>query len=401
MAPLSVDEALARILADVGPLESEFAPIAVAHGRTLAAPLAAKRTQPPFDASAMDGYAVRAADIAKLPVKLTVIGTSAAGRRFKGGVGSGQAVRIFTGAPVPEGADAIIIQENSRRIGDQVELTEIHVDPDHIRRRGMDFAEGQTIFEANRRLNARDVTLAAAMGHAEVSVRRRPKVAILATGDELVFPGVAPGEDQIVCSNPYGLAAMVEQAGGEARQIGIAADNPESLNQKLNEARDADIFVTTGGASVGEHDIVASVLQEQGVTLDFTSVAIRPGKPLLFGRLGRMRVLGLAGNPVSSLVCGRVFLVPLIRRMLGLEALDFARARARLGADMPANGPRQHYARARLERDSGGALLAWPARSQDSSLLSPLAEADGLVVQPPHGPPWPAGREVDVLMLDF
>ena len=401
MAPLSVDEALARILAGVEPLETEPAPIAEAHGRTLAAPLAATRTQPPFNASAMDGYAVRAADIARLPVSLDVVGTSAAGRRFKGSIGEGQSVRIFTGAPVPAGADAIVVQENTHRIGDRVEVTDNRIEPGYIRPCGFDFVAGQTLLDATRPLNARDVALAAAMGHAEVLVRRRPRVAILATGDELVPPGVTPGVDQIICSNVYGLAAMIEQAGGEARLIGIAADNRASLESRLKEARGADILVTSGGASVGEHDIVAPVLRECGAALDFTTVAIRPGKPLLFGRLGGMRVLGLAGNPVSSLVCGRVFLVPLIRRMLGLEALNFARTRARLASGLPANGPRQHYARAKLKLAENGALFAWPARSQDSSLLSPLADADGLIVQPPNEAAWPAGREVDVLLLDF
>jgi molybdopterin molybdotransferase len=401
MALISVDEALTRILAGVEPLETEAVPIALAHGRALAAPLAATRTQPPFNASAMDGYAVRAADIASLPARLEVVGTSAAGRRFKGQVGSGQAVRIFTGAPVPEGADAIVIQEHAARSGDQVELTDNRTDPGHIRPRGFDFVAGQTLLDASRPLNARDVALAAAMGHGQVPVRRRPRVAVLATGDELVAPGVTPAEDQIVCSNAYGLAAMVGQAGGEARFIGIAADNRASLEGKLREAQGADILVTSGGASVGEHDIVAPVLQGCGAALEFTTVAIRPGKPLLFGRLGRMCVLGLAGNPVSSLVCGRVFLVPLIRRMLGLEAVHFARARARLAAGLPANGSRQHYARARLKPGDDGVLLALPARSQDSSLLFPLAEADGLIVQPSNEPAWGAGKEVDVLLLDF
>jgi molybdopterin molybdotransferase len=401
MALISVDEALTRILAGVEPMEIETTTVATAHGRALAAPLAATRTQPPFNASAMDGYAVRAADIASLPVRLRIVGTSAAGRRFRGYVGSGQAVRIFTGAPVPEGADAIVIQEHAVRSGDEVELTDNRIDPGHIRPCGFDFVAGQTLLDASRPLNARGVALAAAMGHWQIPVRRRPRVAVMATGDELVQPGVAPGEDQIICSNAYGLAAMIAQAGGEALFIGIAADNRASLEGKLQEAHGADVLVTTGGASVGEHDIVAPVLEGCGATLEFTAVAIRPGKPLLFGRLRGMRILGLAGNPVSSLVCGRVFLVPLIRRMLGLEALGFARARARLGAGMPANGARQHYARAKLKPDDDRVLLAWPVRSQDSSLLFPLAEADALIVQPPNEPAWDAGREVDVLLLDF
>jgi len=401
MAPIGVDEALARILKDVEPVEVETVPIALAHGRTPAAPLAATRTQPPFNASAMDGYAVRAADIATLPVLLKVIGTSAAGRRFKGRVGAGEAVRIFTGAPVPDGADAIVIQEHTKRTGDLVEVADNRVDPAHIRPRGFDFVAGQTLLDASRPFNARDVALAAAMGHAEVVVRRRPRIALLATGDELVAPGVAPEEDQIVCSNAFGLSAMVTQAGGTPRFLGIAADTRASLEEKIGAAEGADVLVTSGGASVGEHDIVAPVLEALGARLEFTTVAIRPGKPMLFGRLGHMRILGLAGNPVSSLVCGRVFLVPLIRRLLGLEAADFARMRARLASGLPANGPRQHYARAKLKAGKDGTLLALPARSQDSSLLFPLAEADALIVQPANEPAWSAGREVEVLMLDF
>lgn len=401
MAQVSVEHALERILAGVSPLESEPAPITEAHRRTLAEPLVATRTQPPFNASAMDGYAVRAADIARMPATLKVIGTSAAGRRFKGSVGAGEAVRIFTGAPVPEGADAIAIQENARRSGDRVEITDNSIDPGHVRPQGFDFLEGQTLLKAGRQLTARDVALAAAMGYALVPARRRPVVAILATGDELVPPGIVPNEDQIVCSNPYGLAALVEQAGGESRLMGIAPDDRAALARMLRMAEGADILLTAGGASVGDHDIVAPVLRECGADIEFTTVAIRPGKPLLFGRLGATRVLGLAGNPVSSLVCGRVFLVPLIRKLLGLEPLAFARVRARLGSNLPRNGPRQHYARARLQPGSHGALTALPARSQDSSLLFPLAEADALIVQPPNEPAWLAGREVEVLLLDF
>ena len=399
--PLSVSDALARILDNVGALETERVPIAAAHGRTLAAPLAARHTQPPFDASAMDGYAVRGADIASYPARLKVIGESAAGRGFHGEVRPGQAVRIFTGAPVPAGADTIVIQENTTRDGETVVVGEGELDPGYIRKRGFDFKEGQVLLSAPRRLNAREVTLAAAMGHGEVPVRRRPRVAILATGDELVLPGTRPQGDQIVCSNPFGIAAMVEGAGGEAVQLGIARDTKAALRAKLEEATGADIVVTIGGASVGDHDLVGPVLGEMGVAIDFWKIAMRPGKPLMFGMRGSQRFIGLPGNPVSSLICGRVFLVPLVRKLLGEGETDFARRTARLSSDMGANGPRQHYARAVLEPVAGGSASVSPVRSQDSSLIAALAQSNCLVVQPPHAPRWPAGTEVEVLLLDF
>jgi molybdopterin molybdotransferase len=374
----------------------ETVPIAAAHGRVLATPLAAQHTQPPFNASAMDGYAVRAADVATLPARLEVIGESAAGRGFHGRIGEGQAVRIFTGAPVPDGADAIVIQENTTRDGTVAVVGEGELDPGYIRKRGFDFAEGAALLEAGRVLNAREVMLAAAMGHGTVIVRRRPKVALLATGDELVLPGVKPGPDQIVCSNPFGIAAMVAGAGGVPTFLGIAHDTRADLKEKLAAARVADIVVTIGGASVGDHDLVGPVMRELGMTLDFWKIAMRPGKPLMFGTLGAQRVMGLPGNPVSSMICTRVFLVPLIRRLLGLPAGDFARIEARLSADMPANGPRQHYARAILE----GASVR-PVPSQDSSLIAALARSDALIIQPPHSPKWPAGTVVEVLQLDF
>ena len=393
---LSVADALARITGSVEPLGMETVPIAAAHGRVLATPLAAQHTQPPFNASAMDGYAVRAADVATLPARLEVIGESAAGRGFHGRIGEGQAVRIFTGAPVPDGADAIVIQENTTRDGTVAVVGEGELDPGYIRKRGFDFAEGAALLEAGRVLNAREVMLAAAMGHGTVIVRRRPKVALLATGDELVLPGVKPGPDQIVCSNPFGIAAMVAGAGGAPVFAGIARDRREDLDARLEAARDADIVVTIGGASVGDHDLVGPVMRELGMTLDFWKIAMRPGKPLMFGTLGAQRVMGLPGNPVSSMICTRVFLVPLIRRLLGLPAGDFARIEARLSADMPANGPRQHYARAILE----GASVR-PVPSQDSSLIAALARSDALIIQPPHSPKWPAGTVVEVLQLDF
>jgi molybdopterin molybdotransferase len=344
----------------------------------------------------MDGYAVRSGDVASLPARLRVIGESAAGRGYHGTIANGECVRIFTGAPVPEGADAIVIQENTTREGDIVVVGPGDLDPDYIRKRGFDFAEGQTLLEASRPLNAREIMLAASMGHGTVPVRRRPRVALLATGDELVLPGTSPSRDQIVCSNPFGIAAMVTGAGGEPSFLGIAKDTRAALHTKLDAASDADIVVTIGGASVGDHDLVGPVLAERGMKLDFWKIAMRPGKPLMFGTLGGQRVMGLPGNPVSSMICTRVFLVPLIQRLLGLPEQDFARLTAKLSADMPANGPRQHYARAILENGE-----VRPVASQDSSLIAALARSNALIVQPPHSPKWPAGTEVEVLRLDF
>jgi molybdopterin molybdotransferase len=394
--PLSVAQALDRILDGVEPLAVEHVAIGEAHGRTLASPLAAGHTQPPFDASAMDGYAVRAADVARVPARLRIVGESAAGRGFRGDVKAGEAVRIFTGAPVPSGADAIVIQENTTRDGDVVDIGDGELDPGYIRKCGFDFTRGQALLQPGRVLNAREIMLAAAMGHGTVPVRRRPRVTLLATGDELVLPGTPPGQDQIVCSNPFGIAAMVAGAGGAPVFAGIARDRREDLDARLEAARDADIVVTIGGASVGDHDLVGPVLESRGMRLDFWKIAMRPGKPLMFGKLVGQRVMGLPGNPVSSMICARVFLVPLIRRMLGLAGQDFARRTAELSVDMPANGPRQHYARAVLEGERVS-----PVSSQDSSLIAALARSNALIVQPPHAPRAPAGSRVEVLELDF
>jgi len=401
MALLSVEEALARIVEGVEPLAAETVAVDAAHRRTLAAPLAARLTQPPFDASAMDGYAVRAADVARLPATLRVVGQAAAGHPFPGSIGAGEAVRISTGAPLPAGADAVVIQENTAREGDRVVVREGMPDPGNVRRRGFDFAEGEVLLGPGRRLGAREVSLAAAMGHGRVPVRRRPRVAVLSTGDELVAPGEQPGPGQIVSSNHLGVAALAETAGAEVRFLGIARDTRDSLEAHLARAEDVDILVTIGGASVGEHDLVGPVLGARGMQLAFWKIAMRPGKPLMFGRLGPARVLGLPGNPVSALVCTRVFLVPLVRALLGQPARDGAPAQARAAVALAANGPRQHYMRATSMPGPDGLLAVTPVRSQDSSLLAPLAQADCLLVRPPDAPAAPAGSIVPVLPLDF
>ncbi len=401
MGLLSVEEALARVLDGAAATDIERVPLASAAQRVLAENVAATLTQPPFDASAMDGYAVRAADLAHVPATLTLIGEARAGQSFSGTVGAGQCSRIFTGAPLPDGADTVVIQENTTAEGTTVTVRQAPEAGANIRPRGGDFADGQVLLAAGRTLDARAILLAAAMGHGALAVRRKPVIAILATGDELVEPGQPPGPDQIVSSNPYGLAAMIAAAGGEPRLLGIAGDTRAALEAKIAEAAGADVLVTIGGASVGDHDLVGPVLKERGVTIDFWKIAMRPGKPMLFGRRGAQRVLGLPGNPVSAMICARVFLVPLLERLLGKQGAERAPVKARLTQPMKANGDRVHYMRATTARDAAGVLTVTPQASQDSSLTSVLAASDALIVSAINAPALAAGAEVDVLLLDF
>ena len=396
MGLLPVDEAIARLLDGVRPTGSETVALADAAGRVLAADLAARRTQPPFAASAMDGYAVRASD-SDAGARLKIIGTSRAGGRFGGAVGPGQAVRIFTGAPVPDGADAILIQENADRVDDEIRVDEPPRAGSFIRPAGLDFKEGDVLLNAGRKLDPRALALAGAMGHAALPVRRRPSVAILATGDELVSPGEQPGPDQIIASNSVGIAALVRASGGEPSDLGIAADRIEAIGARVERAADADVLVVIGGASVGEHDLVQAALSAKGMALDFWRIAMRPGKPLMVGTLGRTRVLGLPGNPVSALICGHVFLRPLIRTMLGLAAPEET-VTAALGSPMPANDGRQDYVRARLQAAEGRRVVT-PFPLQDSSMLATLAAADALIIRPVLAPPAAAGTPVPVLLL--
>ncbi|MBV0911559.1 molybdopterin molybdotransferase MoeA [Anianabacter salinae] len=389
---ISVAEALARVLALGAPLPPEDVPLRAAHGRILAAPLTARRAQPPFPASAMDGYAARRADAVN-GAKLTVIGEAAAGDRFAGTVGPGQTVRIFTGAPVPEGADHIILQEDVARDVDTITLGDRLEPADHIRPAGADFAIGYTL-DAPRRLGSADLALIAAMNHGIVPVTRKPDIAIIATGDELVMPGEDPGPDQIVASNIFALAAMVEDEGAEARILPIARDNANSLRLAFELAAGADLIVTVGGASVGDHDLVGKVAGDLGLDRAFYKIAMRPGKPLMAGRLSGSAMLGLPGNPVSAIVCGHLFLLPLVRRMLGLPDGAAPRIRAPLAVDVAANGPREHYVRARLE---GGAIH--PFERQDSSLLTVLTEAHGLLVRPVDDPARKAGDIMEYVPL--
>ncbi len=396
MSLLPVDDAVARLLSGVEPLPGEQAPFAEGLGRILAGDVAARLTQPPFPASAMDGYAVRAADAAT-GAKLKVVGVSRAGERFSGAIAAGEAVRIFTGAPVPEGADSILIQENAERDGDAVTATEAPEPGRHVRRAGLDFSAGDVLLQQGRLLDARALALAASMGHASLSLRRKPRVAILANGDELVPPGADPGPDQIISSNSVGLAAFVRQNGGEPLDLGIAPDDKNEIGAFVDRAADAEILVISGGASVGEHDLVQAALADKGMALDFWRIAMRPGKPLMVGRLGAMRVLGLPGNPVSTLVCGHIFLKPLIRALLGLSAAEEI-VTARLGAAMRGNDDRQDYVRARLETVDGERVVT-PFGVQDSSMLATLAAADALIVRPVRAPAVAAGETVPILLL--
>jgi molybdopterin molybdotransferase len=399
MALLSVAEALARVTQGLEPLESERVKLEQARGRVLAEDIAAHLTQPPFDASAMDGYAVRAADVAVLPATLRLIGEALAGRGFDGEVKQGEAVRIFTGAPVPKGADTVAIQENTEVAPGVVTVNDA-APRRHIRPRGQDFTKGEVLLRAGTRLSPRELMLAAAMNHAELPVRRKPKVAILATGDEVVPPGTALDRDQIVSSVPAGLAALIEAQGGEPMSLGIAQDSAESIVTLASTGSAADILVTVGGASVGERDLVSAALRSEGMELDFWNIAMRPGKPLLYGRLGNQRVLGVPGNPVAALICGLVFLVPMLHRLLGLREGARGPHEAVLGQALEANGPREHYMRAASTWRPNGERLVTPLAAQDSALMADFARADCLIVRPPDAPALAAGERVTIIQLD-
>jgi molybdopterin molybdotransferase len=399
---LPVEEAQARVLAGIAPCDLEHVGIADALGRTLAGNLISQRTQPPSDVSAMDGYAVRAEDITALPVRLRRIGESAAGHRFAGTVGPGEAVRIFTGAPVPQGANAILIQEHTKAEGDSVEALHEVTRGASIRTAGLDFAEGQVLLKAGRRLGPSEVSLAAAMNYADVPVYRKPRVAILATGDELVRPGAAIGPDQIVTSNSYAIAAFVRSAGGEPLDLGIAGDTFAALEAGIKAARDAgsDILVTLGGASVGDYDLVKPALAKEGMDLSFWRIAMRPGKPLIHGRLGSMPILGLPGNPVSSVVCGLLFLIPLVRALSGDPDAGADKSEpARLGSAVRANDIRQDFMRAQLTPSNDGLPIASAFSLQDSSLVGILAQAQCLIIRKPHAPAAAAGDLCRILRL--
>lgn len=391
---ISVEDALTLCLNLAQPLDAETVPLRKAAGRVLCAPAAARLTQPPFDASAMDGYALGGAG--GPGARFTLVGEASAGHAFAGSVAPDQAVRIFTGAPLPNGAVTIAIQEDVIRSAGVIALTAEAHPGDNIRVRGQDFAAGDSM-AAPRRLRPNDIALLAAMNIAEVGVTRRPVVAIIATGDELVMPGEDPRPDQIVASNNFALAALVEAEGGEARLLPIARDTEAELRTVFAMAATADLIVTIGGASVGDHDLVGRVAADLGMERAFWKIAMRPGKPLMAGRLNGTPMLGLPGNPVSAIVCGHIFLLPMVRRMLGLPAVAPLTRLAQLATDLPANGPRTHYMRARLSEGTPQRIT--PFERQDSALLSVLAQADALLIRPANDQARSAGELVAYLPL--
>ena len=397
MALMPVEEARARILKNVTPLASESIALSKALGRVLAKPLTAKRDQPPFDASAMDGYAVRAEDAA---TELTIIGTSAAGHAFKGKLKSGEAVRIFTGAPVPATSNAVVIQENTKAEGKIVSILSPARAQQNIRPRGLDFKKGETLLPALTRLNARDIGLAAAMNCGIISVRKKPVVAVIATGDELVLPGQKPRPDQIVSSNSNALVAMAQSFGAEVINCGIVKDNLKATERAILKMAKADVIVTTGGASVGDHDFIQESLKNTGVKIGFWKIALRPGKPFMYGRKGKQHVLGLPGNPVSALVCARLFLKTLLDALQGLPTEEVV-TMARLGTAMNANDSRQDYVRAKLEMAPDGSRTATPFNKQDSSMQRTFRDAHCLIIRAPNAPAASAGDLVPILNLDF
>jgi len=403
VALMPVVDALARILQNATPLPSESAPLAEAAGRVLAEDVAARNTQPPADVSAMDGYAVRAVDVATTPATLKLIGEVAAGHPFSGAVGTGEAARIFTGGVLPAGADTVVIQENTRREGDAVIIGKAAAKGRNVRVQGLDFVRGDVLLKKGHRLTGRDLMLAAAMNHPSVPVHRRPKVAVLGTGDELVPPGSALQAGQIVHSNGFALMALARREEGTVADLGIVPDRVDSTIAAVRRARElgADILVTCGGVSVGDHDLVQKSLAVEGLALSFWKVALRPGRPVMHGRLGEMHVLGLPGNPVSAYVCALLFLVPLIRRLAGRGDLSPAAESAVLGNDLPANDERMDFLRATLQPGPDGTPVATPLPIQDSSMMAALAKADCLVIREPYAPALKAGRRCAIVKLAF
>lgn len=396
---LSVEEARLRILENLRPLGAETVALSAGLGRVLADDLTARLTHPPVAMSAMDGYALRAADATKVPTTLTVVGEAPAGGVFAGTVGAGQAVRIFTGGPLPRGADTVVIQEDTDRDGDRVTIKEAAAAGDNIRDAGIDFKAGQTLLKRGRVLHVRDIALAAAANHPWLTVGRRPRVAILATGDELVKPGDPLGPNQIISSNGPGLAAFVDACGGEAVDLGIAPDDADTLRAIAARATGVDLLVTIGGASVGDRDLVQKVLGEVGLKVDFWKIAMKPGKPLIFGDFKGIPMIGLPGNPVSALVCSILYLRPAILALQGSSDTTIPMAKAKLGRAVKANNFREDFLRATLTQDAQGEPIATPLPVQDSAMLSVLAGADCLVRRPPNATPSAAGEWVPIVPL--
>jgi molybdopterin molybdotransferase len=401
MALLPVAGALENILAGAEPLPVVDMPLSEAQGRVLARDLVARRTQPPAAVSAMDGYAVRGADVAKAPVTLEVIGEVAAGRPFAGEIRPGQATRIFTGGVVPKGADTVVIQENTGRDGDRVTVKSVTEVGRNVRHEGIDFRAGDRLLIKGTRLTDRDLMLAASMNYPAVPVHRAPRVAVLGTGDELVMPGTEPDPGEIVYSNGFALAALARTAGAHVTELGIARDRIDEIAQNIRAAREhrADVLVISGGASVGDHDLVQRALTQEGLKLSFWRIAMRPGRPMMHGVLDGMHVLGVPGNPVSSYVCAFLFLLPLLRKLAGRTDVEHRPLTAKLGHDLPANDERADYLRATLEESADGTLIATPVAAQDSSLMANLARVDSLLIREPHAPAALAGSHCVILKL--
>ena len=398
---LPVAEALNRLLSRARPVAaSETLPLAKAEGRVLAVDLTAGLTQPPFNASAMDGFALRREDAPEPGAVLKVIGTSSAGHGFEASVGKGEAVRIFTGAPVPPGADSVLLQEDAEKIEGGIRTNFPVRQGQHVRPRGQDFVEGESVLPAGTVLDFSRLTVAAGMNRPEVEIFKHPLIAILATGDELLPPGSTPGPSQIIASNTFGIAALARKAGADVLDLGIVPDDKARITAAIDMARNAkvDVIVTLGGASVGDHDLVQATLVEAGMQLDFWRIAMRPGKPLMVGSFGETHVLGLPGNPVSSLVCSLLFLEPLIRKLASLPPVQRETV-VEAAVTLRANDHRQDYIRARLSKSAAGNWLAEPFGKQDSSMMKVFAQADCLIIRPPHAGELPAGAPCPVMLL--
>ncbi|MDR7147176.1 gephyrin-like molybdotransferase Glp [Rhizobium sp. BE258] len=401
MSLLPVEDAQARLLGSASPIaDAQTLPLAAADGRVLAGDLAARLTQPPFNSSAMDGYALRRADAPEPGAELRVIGTASAGHAFDGAIGDGEAVRIFTGAPVPDSADSVLLQEDAEKIDGGIRTKFPVRENQHIRPRGQDFRLGETVLTSGTVMDFTRLTVAAGMNHAEIPVLRKPLVAILATGDELLTPGGMPGPSQIVASSGFGIAALVRNAGGEVLDLGIVPDDSAAITEAVRRAEGAgaDVIVTLGGASVGDHDLVQATLVAAGMQLDFWRIAMRPGKPLMVGSLGSIHVLGLPGNPVSSLVCALLFLEPLLRKLASLPPVK-REAIVEAAVDLAANDHRQDYVRASFEMSPDGVRRARPFGKQDSSMMKIFAQADCLIIRPPNALALEAGAPCPVMLL--
>lgn len=394
---ISVEQAFNRIVTNAAPLPTEKIDVAKASGRVIAAPVAARRSQPAADMSAMDGYAVRSEDLDGKPATLNLIGESAAGHPFNGKVLKGQTVRIFTGAVLPEGADQVVIQENVEANDGFVTTAAKPAPSSHIREKGTDFFEKQTVLDAGTYMSAKSIGLAASAGQAHLMVHRRPRVAILSTGDELAPPDKPSfsAYDTVNSCGPQ-IQALVEEAGAEVCFIGQVGDTLDALSAVIQKNGTADILVTIGGASVGDKDLVQQAFVSEGMSIDFWKVAMRPGKPLLFGKKEQQYALGLPGNPASAFVCALLFLRPLIDKLMGRPAPLPGGVNMPVATDLPANGPRQHYVRARLIGEPGERMLD-PAGNQDSSLSTVLAQCDGLIIRPPDAESVSAGSLVPFL----